>query len=68
MGIDFKRIERVKGSRDIFFNKYYLVGKIRSRLIELFESYGYEGIELPIIEYSDLYLRKEGVSPAGSIE
>ncbi|WP_287127625.1 ATP phosphoribosyltransferase regulatory subunit [Candidatus Cyanaurora vandensis] len=39
---------------------YYLRQKVSGQLAQHFEGYGYQGIELPIIENVDLHLRKTG--------
>lgn len=39
---------------------YYLRQKLRRQFAQHFEGYGYQGIELPIIEEVDLHLRKTG--------
>ncbi len=41
-------------------SSYYLRQKIRQTLAQHFEGYGYQGMELPLLELVDLHLRKTG--------
>ncbi|WP_218080807.1 ATP phosphoribosyltransferase regulatory subunit [Anthocerotibacter panamensis] len=45
---------------DYLPSAYYLRQKVSRQLAEHFERYGYQGIELPILEDVDLHLRKTG--------
>jgi len=53
-------ISSVRGTFDITPNEYYIYNSINENLKKCFESYGYKGIVVPIIEYSELHLRKSG--------
>lgn len=54
------RIERVKGTNDILPPAATRQRAIEERLLRLFASYGYRQIAVPILEHTDLYLRKAG--------
>jgi len=53
-------IQRVKGTFDLFNEEYYQYEEIRNKIKELFESFGYSCIEVPIVEYTELHLKKSG--------
>lgn len=53
-------IQRVRGTFDLFNEEYYQYEDMRKRIKELFESFGYSGIECPIVEYAELHLKKSG--------
>jgi len=53
-------ISRISGTDDILPTEYYRREKIIDTLKDCFESFGYQGIEVPIIEYLELLLRKSG--------
>lgn len=54
------KVERVRGTIDIMPDEYKITKSIEGRLTSCFESFGYEPIDVPLIEYSDLFLRKSG--------
>ncbi|MDY7006059.1 MAG: ATP phosphoribosyltransferase regulatory subunit [Cyanobacteriota bacterium] len=54
------KVERVRGVRDILPNTYNIDKQIKSTLSGNFESYGYRPIDVPLIEYTELYLKKSG--------
>ena len=54
------RIERVKGTRDILPSEYMLREQASKIIIEVFEKFGYRGVELPTLEQVDLHIRKSG--------
>ncbi|MGK7919541.1 MAG: ATP phosphoribosyltransferase regulatory subunit [Trichodesmium sp.] len=54
------KVERVRGVNDILPNIYQINEKIKSKLSDNFESYGYRPIDVPLIEYTELYLKKSG--------
>jgi len=54
------RVEKVRGMNDVLPADSYVCKYIETKLTECFESFGYAPIELPIIEHTDLYLRKSG--------
>lgn len=53
-------IQRVKGTFDLFNEEYYQYEAIRNKIKSLFESFGYGCIEVPIVEYTELHLKKSG--------
>lgn len=53
-------VQRVKGTFDLFYEEYYQYEEIRNKIKGLFESFGYGCIEVPIVEYTDLHLKKSG--------
>ncbi|MEW6096454.1 MAG: histidine--tRNA ligase [bacterium] len=53
-------VQRVRGTFDLFYEEYYQYDEIRNKIKWLFESFGYGCIEVPIVEYTDLHLRKSG--------
>lgn len=53
-------IQRVRGTFDLFNEEYYRYEDIRNKIKGLFESFGYSCIECPIVEYTDLHLKKAG--------
>lgn len=53
-------IQRVRGTFDLFNEEYYQYEDIRNKIKGLFESFGYSCIECPIVEYTDLHLKKAG--------
>jgi len=54
------RIERVKGTHDILPPAAARQRGIEDRLLRLFSCYGYRQIAVPVLEHTDLYLRKAG--------
>lgn len=54
------KIERVKGVNDVLSRDYKVTQQIQTTLTKAFESFGYSPLELPIIEHTELYLRKSG--------
>ena len=54
------RVERVRGANDVLPKNYESVKRIENELGTCFASYGYRPIDVPVIEYTDLYLRKSG--------
>ena len=61
------RVEKVRGMNDVLTGDYYAYKHIESKLTECFESFGYAPIELPVIEHTDLYLRKSGEDIVGRL-
>ncbi|MBI3089313.1 MAG: histidine--tRNA ligase [Candidatus Tectomicrobia bacterium] len=53
-------IERVKGTLDLLPESYAQHVAVREQLSRLFASYGYRGVEPPILEHAELHLRKSG--------
>lgn len=54
------KINAVRGTQDIFPVQYYQRQEAFRKLADVFESYGYQGIDLPLIEPLELHLRKSG--------
>ncbi|WP_162182963.1 ATP phosphoribosyltransferase regulatory subunit [Neosynechococcus sphagnicola] len=54
------KIERVRGVVDALPDDCELNRQITERLKSCFESFGYRPLDVPIIEHTDLYLRKSG--------
>lgn len=50
----------VRGFRDILGNSWDIFHFIESKALEVFELYGYGGIELPILEYKEVFSRSLG--------
>jgi histidyl-tRNA synthetase len=54
------RIESVRGMSDVLSDSYEVYRAITTQLKHCFESFGYRPIEVPIVEHTELYLRKSG--------
>ena len=54
------KVERVRGVNDILPNTYQIDQQIKNTVGGNFESYGYRPIDVPLIEYTELYLKKSG--------
>ncbi|MEW6202079.1 MAG: histidine--tRNA ligase [bacterium] len=55
-----KTIERVRGTRDILPGEYARRRHAWEKIREVFERFGYRGVELPTIEPVELHLMKSG--------
>lgn len=55
-----KKIERVRGTRDILPDEYGKRRRAWEKIRGVFERYGYRGVEVPTIEPVELHLRKSG--------
>lgn len=53
-------IQRVKGTNDVLMSDYHQRQTIQNKLLQHFARYGYATVETPILEHSELYLRKSG--------
>ncbi|MEW6606082.1 MAG: histidine--tRNA ligase [bacterium] len=53
-------VQRVRGTFDLCYEEYYQYEEIRNKIKAFFESFGYSCIEVPIVEYTDLHLKKSG--------
>ena len=53
---------RVRGTRDLLGDEYYLHRSVLQKLEQHFLSYGYQGVDLPILERTQTYLWKSGQS------
>ncbi|HBE19022.1 MAG TPA: ATP phosphoribosyltransferase regulatory subunit [Cyanobacteria bacterium UBA11149] len=54
------KIERVRGVNDILPEECAIATQIENTLRDCFASFGYRPIDVPLIEYTELYLRKSG--------
>ncbi|MGB7519010.1 MAG: ATP phosphoribosyltransferase regulatory subunit, partial [Spirulinaceae cyanobacterium] len=54
------KIERVRGVNDILPDICTVEQQIAAQLSSCFQSFGYRPIDVPILEYTELYLRKSG--------
>lgn len=53
-------IKRVKGTNDVLAADYHQRQHIQAQLLGHMARYGYQPIDTPILEHSELYLRKSG--------
>ena len=53
---------QVRGTRDLLGDEYYLQRSVLQKLEQHFLSYGYQGVDLPILERTQTYLWKSGQS------
>jgi histidyl-tRNA synthetase len=60
-------IEAVRGMRDVLPDEQRMLGQIQARLNGVLASYGYEPLDLPAVEYRDLYQRKLGEELVGKV-
>lgn len=56
----FVRMQRPRGTRDLYGKDLYWVRKVGRSFKEVFRRYGYDEIETPIFENLDLFTRKSG--------
>ncbi|MCU0495960.1 MAG: ATP phosphoribosyltransferase regulatory subunit [Anaerolineae bacterium] len=56
----FHKIQRVKGVSDVLSREYGARQHIEQQLLSHFYQYGYAPLASPILEHSELYLRKSG--------
>ncbi|HBB31320.1 MAG TPA: ATP phosphoribosyltransferase regulatory subunit [Cyanobacteria bacterium UBA8803] len=54
------KVERVRGVIDILPNACAISKQIESNLSRCFQSFGYRPIEVPLLEHTELYLKKSG--------
>jgi histidyl-tRNA synthetase len=54
------KVERVLGAQDVSPREYAYGKQVTERLQQCFQSFGYQPIELPIVEHDELYLLKSG--------
>ena len=54
------RLEKVKGMNDVLAADYEAGESILARLQGSFKSFGYRPVDVPVLEHTDLYLRKAG--------
>ena len=53
-------IRPIKGTFDLLPEEFYIYEFVTKQLKDCFESFGYRGVDIPIVEYADLHLRKSG--------
>lgn len=58
--VDTTPINRVKGTNDILAGSYQEQAYLEQRLLDFFRRYGYSPLDTPVLEHSELYLRKSG--------
>lgn len=54
------RVERVRGMNDVLPRDYETQQRIKETLRQVFEAFGYRPIDVPVVEYASLYLKKSG--------
>jgi histidyl-tRNA synthetase len=54
------KVERVLGAHDVSPREYAYGQQVTHKLQQCFRSFGYQPIELPIVEHDELYLLKSG--------
>jgi histidyl-tRNA synthetase len=54
------KVERVLGAHDVSPREYAYGQQVTEKLQQCFRSFGYQPIELPIVEHDELYLLKSG--------
>lgn len=60
-------IDSVRGMRDVLPGEYAEQAAVAARLDGVLASYGYQPVDLPIVERRDLYLRKLGEELVGKV-
>ena len=58
--VDTSPINRVKGTNDILSGSYQEQAYLKQHLLDFFRRYGYSPLDTPVLEHSELYLRKSG--------
>jgi histidyl-tRNA synthetase len=59
--VERRPVERVRGTQDCWPHDARQLDAIRRRLEATFESFGYRRIEVPVLEPTELHLRKSGL-------
>ncbi len=54
------KVETVRGVNDVLPPTYRLQKQIENQLSTCFQSFGYRPLDVPVIEYTELFLRKSG--------
>ena len=54
------KVERARGTNDVLPPTSYIDRSIRDTLGRCFESFGYQPVEVPVLEPTELFLRKSG--------
>lgn len=60
-------IEAVRGMRDVLPSEQRSLARVREQLELILEQHGYVPLDLPVVEYRDLYLRKLGEELVGKV-
>lgn len=60
-------IDRPRGTLDVLPEDCYALAEIQQQLQATFESFAYRHIDVPVIEHSELYLRKSGSEIVGKM-
>lgn len=60
-------VEAVRGMRDVLPNEQRELARLRATINEVMVRYGYETLDLPIVEHRDLYQRKLGEELVGKL-
>ncbi len=60
-------VSRLQGMRDLAQESWRLKRDLQDRLMEMFSSFGYGCLETPILEATELFLRKSGGELASRI-
>jgi histidyl-tRNA synthetase len=58
--VDTSPINRVKGTKDVLSADYHERAYLKQRLLDFLRRYGYMPVDTPVLEHSELYLRKSG--------
>ncbi len=66
VGLD-KSVARLRGMRDLSQESWRTKRNLQDRLVELFGGFGYRTLDTPILEPTDLFLRKSGGELASRI-
>lgn len=54
------KVERVPGVNDLLPNAYQINQQLQNTLAKCFQSFGYRPIDVPLLEHTELYLKKSG--------
>jgi len=54
------KLEKVRGMNDVLPEEYEASQAIQASLARTFKAFGYRPLDVPVIEHTDLYLRKAG--------
>lgn len=60
LAVEIPQVEAVRGTRDVLPPRKSVEGALEDRLRNVFTRYGYELIETPVLEPTELFLRKAG--------
>ncbi len=54
------KVERIRGVNDVLSKDCAIAKQLEDTLFKVFESFAYHPIDVPLIEYTELYLKKSG--------